>query len=146
MHITEGTALHCRIQWQSSELQRPPWIIDFRVHAFFFKITFVVNRYTMYLGLGCNTTITTVFSIPSTKIKSGKESKKGRKITIKPTGKDRKKLKTPLKTQYYLTYIYLRFCLAEVWVWFTSSQIIQCLVISLFFFKVGFQNLDFSSF
>ena len=73
------------------------------MHAFFFKITFVVNRYTMYLGLGCNTTITTVFSIPSTKIKSGKESKKGRKITIKPTGKDRKKLKTSPQNTVFLT-------------------------------------------
>ena len=62
----------------------------------------------MYLGLGCNTTITTVFSIPSTKIKSGKESKKGRKITIKPTGKDRKKLKTsPQNTVFLTSKVYL---------------------------------------
>ena len=72
------------------------------LHAFFLKITFVIKK---YVGLGCNKTITTVFSIPSTKIKSGEKSKKGRKITIKPPGKDRKKLKTPLKTHYYLTYI-----------------------------------------
>ena len=58
-----------------------------------------------YVGLGCNKTITTVFSIPSTKIKSGEKSKKGRKITIKPTGKDRKKLKTPPQ-KTVLSYLY----------------------------------------
>ena len=69
----------------------------------------------MYLGLGCNTTITTVFSIPSTKIKSGKESKKGRKITIKPTGKDRKKLKTsPQNTVFLTSKVYLTLLLGLI--------------------------------